>query len=816
MADNYVQKGPAASFTPIAELDTPVDYLTRTLSLGRANFPTVDSLKVGMAALVEDEFMQVTALGPGTVAVKRGVGDTVPAKHAADSLVWFVDSKVIGNDRTEYAAGTTTGVKYSPFTTGGGSMPIDQEVADNVTFDWRFFRPYPPGKLKVNTQRWYEDGFLLAADHPTLRLTWAHRDRLIEADQMIDHDVGNIGPEPGTTYTVRIYDAAGVLRRTEVGIMAKARDSRGRLIDPSWTYSWRQAMSDFGITTPTDEDNLVHAHMTMFSTREGFDSWQGYTIKFNVNTQGAFIKVAQLAHMAMQAPDDDGTDPGITSGLWAAQVAQVAMQAPDDDIDGPGGPPITSGVFVAQVAESAGQNSSFYTTMNRTLFEAPYALLAKLGEDPAITTLATVVARPSDRLTDSHSIWTRYDWPAGSGNMFSYDQVVAPSPFTPWITLDVKVKQLDRVLKIRNSSFFDGISLNDVKVGQVLQVDAEIMRVESVSETEIGVARGCFDTIPALHNANARAWFFETAAGNDPSNYPVKLVAGTLGAAVQVKMVPDVYGPPLTLTDVPTDRVNMLQRVARPYPPGQVMIGDKHWFEGGKFVEGESMLITWVHRNRVEQGANTIDHLAPGFNPEDNQTYVLEINLNVSPPAPAQPYKVRIRHAEVDGTSFEYTWEMIKADGYRSAAVLGVCGRVTVGLVLTTVRFGLKAWQNYTIPVLLPARNCPPGQNPGGGQLPSDPSDGGNGETNNPPDPGNTTPGGDNQGDGPGDPIDNGGQGDNGSGPPEPPIPPPDWPDPVDPPPPIDPGDPNPALKSHWDLNWDRHWDAYNKDNQGG
>jgi hypothetical protein len=45
-------------------------------------------------------------------------------------------------------------------------------------------------------------------------ITWSHRDRIVEADQLIDTAAGNIGPEPGTTYRVRFYSPAGTLRRT--------------------------------------------------------------------------------------------------------------------------------------------------------------------------------------------------------------------------------------------------------------------------------------------------------------------------------------------------------------------------------------------------------------------------------------------------------------------------------------------------------------------------------------------------------------------------------------------------------------------------
>lgn len=810
---DYSINGFSTDFTPLAETAQDTDYMDRTIYLGRANFPRTDSLKVGMAALINDEFMQVTALAPGRVSVKRGCADTVPARHAAMSLIWFMGVDTIGTDGKEYAAGETTGVKYSPYTTGGGAYPLDPQAPDAVTYDFRFYRPYPPGAMRVNSRRWYEEGFVISSDSPNMRLTWAHRDRILEADRLIDHDVGSIGPEKGTTYTVRIYDGPRLLR-TEVGIMATPRDKRGNLLSPTWVYTWAQAMQDFGFVIPPEDAELVRGTMTIFSTRDGFDSWQGYTIQFDLNVQGHYVKVAQLGQLAAQRYEDEpGTAP-VNGAVYAAQLAQQAMQTfqpSDDDPDR-----ITAGVYVAQLAESAAQDTAFYTGMNRNLFEAPYAFLALLGRPRENTTIITTVARPSDRLTDSHSIWTRYDWPVNSGAVLPYDRVVSPAQFTPWITLDEDIAQLDTQVKVRTSSFYDGVSLVDVLPGQVAMVGAEIVRIESVTEDVIAIARGCYDTVPARHRADARMWFFGAASGRDPSDYPIKISGGVLGAAVQVKMVPDTFSTPLSLLDVPTDRVDMKLRTRRPYPPGQVMINGKRWFQGGQYVDGQSMLITWVHRDRVAQDSAVIDHLAADQGAESEQTYRLTITVTVNPPAPARSYPVIVRRAEVDGTAFEYTWEMIKADGYRAGGLLGVCGRVTVGIVLESIRFGLTSWQNYTIPLLLPASRCAPGQSPGGGQLPGGGgSTGGGNGTTGPLDPGGTAPGGDNQGDGPADPVDNGSGGDNGNGPPLPPEVPPDWPDPIEPPDPVDPDDPNPGLAAHWDVNWDRHWDAYKKDNQG-
>lgn len=792
----------AGHFTPIAETAAAIDYLDRDIALGRTNFPTIDSLKIGMACLIDDEFMALTAITPSGITVKRGCADTVPAKHPQTSLIWFFDAPLVSTDAKEYSAGETTSVKYSPYTIGGGAYPYEQSPIDTVVFNYRYFRPYPPGQMRANTARWWIKQHL-TSDAPNLRLTFAHRSRIIEADQLVDHDVTNIGPEAGVTYTAYIYDALGLLKNTYSDIMKVNRDRYNRLLAPSWTYTWRQAMADLGFANASEEEDIVPGSMRFTATRDGFDSWQDYHIDFDVNIQGRFIKVAQLAEMAAQRPDpieQAGTPPvGLTVGQYGEMAAQNPSPLDDDVVS-------SAALYLGQLAEQAGQETNFYTTLNRNLFSAPYAF------GGGAHTVVTVAARPSDRLTDSYDIWTRYDWPAGSGQLQLYREQDEPD-WTPWATLKEAVLQLDDTLLFDKTSFVDGVSLSIVQPGQIAMIDAEMLRVDSIDEFGITMARGCYDTVPAKHAKGARVWFYGANYGLDRNDYPEKIVNKVLNGALQVKMRPSVYGPPLNLLDVPTDRVETLNRPDRPYPPGQVMAGSKHWFSGAIVEAGSPLVITWVNRHRTDQGAAIIDHTAPDQGAETDQKYRLTISITMRPAAPAKPYEVIIRREIVEGTSWTYTYDMAKQDGYRAGSLLGVCGRVTVGVVLEAIRYDLVSWQNYVIPLGLPSYNCPPGQQPGGGQLPGTPGNG-NGDTSGET-PGGQTPGGDNTGDGPKDPIDNGGSGnDNGTGPPAPPTLPPDWPDPVDPPP-VDPNDPNPNLAAHWDMNWDRHWDAYNKDNTG-
>lgn len=811
---DYTLGGGAAQFTPLSELFEGIDYLTRKLLLGRANFPRIDSLKVGMAALCDDEFMQITEIGQGFVMVKRGTADTVPAKHGKGALIWFIDINVVGTDRKEYSAGESTGVKYSPYTIGGGKLDVNKSgQIDQVTYNYRQYRPYPPGQLRVRGDRWWMD-HSMSADNPLLPLTWVHRDRRIQADQLLDHDDPGVGPEGGTTYTARIYSANGELRRTETGIMAVTHDWYNKIIAPKWSYTWQQAMLDLGLGEGLEFGSIIAGKMTFHSTRDGFDSWQGYEIPFKVNTQGFFIKVAQVGEQVGQVEDMEeahGPYPP-ANGVYGAQIGMQAAQ-PAEKIDYED-VVAADGMYVSSLHEGIGQETSFYTNLNRNLFEAPYAHLAKIGSPRVANKVVTVVARPGDRLTDTHSVWSRYDFPRGRGDLLPYDLRTKPR-FTPWITLGASLDYLDTVLQIGGSSFYDGVALDGVQPGQVAMIGAEMVRIESRTATTMTIARGVYDTVPAKHNASARVWFFQADAGDDPTAYPLTAnIDGTVGAAVEVKMVPGVYGPPLKLKDVPTDRLEMLRRTERPYAPGEVLVNGQAWYRGAQIAVDQATHITWNHRNRDTQADQAIDHHAPTRVPEDGQKYRLFIKLTLRG-ADNKSYEVTVRNVVVDGDSFTYTYAMAQADGYRAGTLLNVCGRVTVGLVLEAIRGEFSSWQNYVIPLLLPSFKCPPGVGGGGGQLPPN-NGGGNGNTG--PEPGGPTtpppgPGDDNEGGG-GGPGDND-DGDDGTGPPKPPDVPPDWPDPVDPPPGPDPEDPNPALASHWDTNWDRHWDAYTKDNEG-
>jgi len=258
---DYVKQG-GGSFATLFYIngamgyDTDEIFYTTIRSNGQA-------LEVGDALMVNGEIMAITATG-SPLRVKRGCADTRPSLHAANSQAWVFRAST-GSDRKEHAAGETVAVKVSPFTIGGGELAIERITPRAVEFNWRFFRPYTPAQMKVNNARWYVAGEINDT-WPFLALSWVHRNRVLQADQLLGQDDAGVSPEEGQTYMMRVFDKDGQVVRTEVGIAGT-----------SFNYGRAQALHDVGYPT------IPYAATIRFTAmRDGFDAWQDYVIGFSV------------------------------------------------------------------------------------------------------------------------------------------------------------------------------------------------------------------------------------------------------------------------------------------------------------------------------------------------------------------------------------------------------------------------------------------------------------------------------------------------------------------------------------------------------
>jgi hypothetical protein len=185
----------------------------------------------------------------GTVDLARGVLDTAPQAHAAGTRLVGV-GEWLAAETAERAPGESVFVAAIPRTASAEGDAMLAVNGQPLVLAGRQARPYPPGRIRLNGQR---EPTVVAGD---LDLTWAHRDRTQQTAYLVRQDEGDIGPEPGTSYTVCLRDRHGTLVRSAVG-----------LTGTTWTWDVASAALDAGAAG----DRVT---VEIEAEREGLSSWQ--------------------------------------------------------------------------------------------------------------------------------------------------------------------------------------------------------------------------------------------------------------------------------------------------------------------------------------------------------------------------------------------------------------------------------------------------------------------------------------------------------------------------------------------------------------
>lgn len=241
------------AFSPFAVLDASVGRTEIAFAI--RDGVDLDFVEAGTWAHVDGELVKVVSVTATTLTVRRGVLDTVPAPHAGGVAIHFADDfKAL--DLTEWSNGQVVNAKLLT-RTGLGTLLEASAPVNSVTMARRFIRPYAPGNLKINTVAYPAS---VAGD---LSITWAHRDRTLQTAYLVEQTEASIGPEAGTTYTVRIYNAqtGGTLIRTYSGITGTSQ-----------AYTAAQADTDNGGTKP------ANIRVEVESVRGGYTSWQTHVV----------------------------------------------------------------------------------------------------------------------------------------------------------------------------------------------------------------------------------------------------------------------------------------------------------------------------------------------------------------------------------------------------------------------------------------------------------------------------------------------------------------------------------------------------------
>lgn len=197
-------------FTGTAILGSDIDhYETDILLTDIAQFP-VDI--VGDSMLIGTERVRINTFDPATgeANISRGVADTLPQSHTMGETVWLPDDDMASNE-LPYAPGEILEVAAATRANTNVLLEEDYEIL-TVEFDQRAGRPYPVGDLQVDGDPIYE---VTGLEHPEPVFTWATRNRILQADQLVAHEDGSVAEEAGTTYEVVVMKLDETILRTE-------------------------------------------------------------------------------------------------------------------------------------------------------------------------------------------------------------------------------------------------------------------------------------------------------------------------------------------------------------------------------------------------------------------------------------------------------------------------------------------------------------------------------------------------------------------------------------------------------------------------
>ena len=218
---------------------------------------------IGSMVLLESELLRVDAVdtATGTLTVGRACGDTFPVRHLAGSVLWYAQDAIY-SDEQEYLVGEAVSVRLLTRTS---REILDESLASvmSLMLSQRQARPYLCGNIRINDVP-YPETVALADSYV---MTWAHRDRVLQADDLIDVTYGDIGPEPGVTYQLSLVDVL------------------------SDEVVWQTGTTDNTLTLPysTDEElaeTAIHKVM-LVAVRDGLASRESFSVNLPA---GAFVE----------------------------------------------------------------------------------------------------------------------------------------------------------------------------------------------------------------------------------------------------------------------------------------------------------------------------------------------------------------------------------------------------------------------------------------------------------------------------------------------------------------------------------------------
>lgn len=153
-------------------------------------------------------YRDVTVNSDGTVTfstIRRSVYDTTPAEHPVGQPVFVVNSGATLIQEQPLASDMTLGARL-PTTSGSITLAPSTATLMLLTTANRAALPYPPGRVQINGV--WPSTIATMTGNPDIVVTWRHRGKVTLQDSVVSYDDNaNYGPDSGTTYDLRVYNA---------------------------------------------------------------------------------------------------------------------------------------------------------------------------------------------------------------------------------------------------------------------------------------------------------------------------------------------------------------------------------------------------------------------------------------------------------------------------------------------------------------------------------------------------------------------------------------------------------------------------------
>lgn len=207
------------NFTGTARLNQPM--LLRPASVlpplyDEVDFDVADGdfLLIGSGSDAETEIAVVTGVDSDGIHVNRGVLDTIPRSWPAGTRLWRIRVSARQYDSIVRADGEAVTYRLLP-QTASGTLDYADAPDETITPSGRATMPLRPADVRARGRQWGPVGTQTDTD---LTITWANRNRIVEASVALPWTAASSGLEPGQTTTVEVLSAAGAVLATYDGL----------------------------------------------------------------------------------------------------------------------------------------------------------------------------------------------------------------------------------------------------------------------------------------------------------------------------------------------------------------------------------------------------------------------------------------------------------------------------------------------------------------------------------------------------------------------------------------------------------------------